>query len=131
MGCFGGSSLTCGGNYRLNVYQLYSPSSTVTSTSTTSVKPSTTSVKPSTTSVKPSTTSVKPSATTSVAPVPSASQIGATGPPSASGTKWVWAHHMVGNVCPFPETKHPPRYKAGIATDLLKDIFLYSEYMGG
>jgi glucan endo-1,3-alpha-glucosidase len=105
--CAGDSTSLCGGAYRLNVYQVADapgtvPSSTSVKPSSTSVKPSSTSVKPSTTSVKPSTTSAKPSTSavpsSTTAPVASASVVGVKTPPTNSNTKYVWAHHMVGNV---------------------------------
>lgn len=71
----------------MNVIQLSGPPPVVTSSSSSSVPAST--------------TSSRPSVTTSAAPVfASAVQTGVANPPSASGTKWVWAHHMVGNVRP-------------------------------
>jgi glucan endo-1,3-alpha-glucosidase len=108
--CPGDAKSTCGGSYRLNVYQLSGPPPATTSVapSTTSQKPSTTvkpstTAKPSTTSVKPSTTSVKPS---SSAPAPAASVYGVKYPPSDSKTKYVWAHHMVGNVSHLDAQDH-------------------------
>ena len=101
--CAGDSQSSCGGAYRLNIYQIASAPSTPTSTS---ARPSTTSIKPSTTSVKPS-SSAAPSTSTSSAPAASASVFGVKAPPSSSAKKYVWAHHMVGNVstltnCPNP-----------------------------
>lgn len=96
--CSGDSRSICGGNYRLTVYQLSGPPIDVPSPS-----PSASS-SASTSSTRPSSSAPAPSA------VPSAVQTGVSYPPSASGTKWVWAHHMVGNVrlvfhasSPFPQ----------------------------
>jgi glucan endo-1,3-alpha-glucosidase len=90
--CGGDARSTCGGNYRLNIYQL---SGVPVAEPETTTAPSTTSARPSTTSAKPSTTAVPSS---SSAPAPSASVYGVKAPPSSSNAKYVWAHHMVGNV---------------------------------
>nr|XP_018261580.1 uncharacterized protein I303_06018 [Kwoniella dejecticola CBS 10117]OBR83738.1 hypothetical protein I303_06018 [Kwoniella dejecticola CBS 10117] len=102
--CTGNSALKCGGMWYINVYSS-SGTIAITSSSATTSKTSTTSSSTSTTSkATTSTTTTSASATTSAAAAAGSSVIGAPNPPSATGTKQLFAHHMVGNTYSYSQS---------------------------
>ncbi|WWD19155.1 hypothetical protein CI109_103613 [Kwoniella shandongensis] len=87
--CTGDKSETCGGFYYLDVYCLKNCPATV---STSTVKASTT-----------STTSSAAATTSNSSPAAGSSVLGAAAPPAATGTKALYAHHMVGNTYSYTQ----------------------------
>ena len=113
MACKGDSTETCGGDWAIELYELFSTCDNTTTTGTvpsssavisSSVTASSTvspTVSPIATSSATSTLggvlapTILPSSTTSTAPASS------TSVPVSSDTSKVWAHHMVGNTYPY------------------------------
>ncbi|WVW85518.1 hypothetical protein I302_107556 [Kwoniella bestiolae CBS 10118] len=101
--CTGDKNQKCGGFWYLNIYSssgTISVSSAVTSTTSTSTTSKASSVS---TTSKSSSTSTTATSTTSAGPVAS-SAIGAPSPPAATGTKQLFAHHMVGNTYSYSQS---------------------------
>ncbi|WWC71473.1 uncharacterized protein I206_105431 [Kwoniella pini CBS 10737] len=108
--CTGNSALKCGGFYYLNVYSssgtiaiTSSSAASTTSASSTSKSSSTTTSKASSTTSSSFSASTS-ATTTSAAAAAGSSAIGAPNPPSATGTKQLFAHHMVGNTYSYTQS---------------------------
>ncbi|OCF75909.1 hypothetical protein I204_03206 [Kwoniella mangroviensis CBS 8886] len=94
--CTGDKTLKCGGFWYLNIYSSSGTISTTSAVSTTTTK--------TTTSSSSSSTSFTASSTTSVAAAIASSTTGVASPPSATGTKQLFAHHMVGNTYSYTQS---------------------------
>ncbi|WWD02288.1 hypothetical protein V865_000327 [Kwoniella europaea PYCC6329] len=92
--CTGDASLKCGGFWYLNIYSSSGTISTTSAVSTT---------KATSTSAS-SSTSTTATSTTSVAAAAGSSTTGVASPPSATGTKQLFAHHMVGNTYSYTQS---------------------------
>ncbi|WWC90609.1 uncharacterized protein L201_005545 [Kwoniella dendrophila CBS 6074] len=103
--CTGNKALSCGGNWYLNVYS--SGATITTSSSVTSKAASSSASVSKSTSISSSRTSTSVSSTSSAASSSAAaaasSVAGAPAPPAATGTKQLYAHHMVGNTYSYTQ----------------------------
>ncbi|WRT68503.1 uncharacterized protein IL334_005479 [Kwoniella shivajii] len=99
--CTGTTTLKCGGFYYLNVYS--SSGTIVTTSSSTSMSKTSTSSSSASTS-KSASTSASASSTSSAAGAAGSSVIGAASAPKATGTKQLFAHHMVGNTYSYTQS---------------------------
>ncbi|WVQ80186.1 hypothetical protein IAT38_002291 [Cryptococcus sp. DSM 104549] len=105
MTCTGDSSLKCGGDTRLSVYCISNCGTSTSTSSTSTSKASTSTSTTSTSTTKASTTTSSTTSTTSTAATASASNVnGAPSIPSTSGTKYLYAHHMVGNTYSYSQS---------------------------